>query len=181
MTLPTNELETPYGHTYRTDLNLIDTEEGRRKDIPAYDVVLMAEVFEHLYQSPQSIFRYLASLTKPGGTLIIQTPNGIRINRRLALLLGRHPYPPLSDDQKFASHVREYTRRELIEFARGAGFEVETCIMAQYFDMAYLGHTGKKAGFLRQKVVEPLMSILPQDWRRERRAHRTSGRARRRP
>ncbi|MCL2161128.1 MAG: class I SAM-dependent methyltransferase [Betaproteobacteria bacterium] len=39
------------------------------------DLVLLLEVFEHLYRRPNHVFREIQRVLKPGGTLIISTPN----------------------------------------------------------------------------------------------------------
>ena len=53
---------------------------------------------------------------KPGGVLILTTPNAAYIRNRLALLVGRTVHTNLTDwmfGEPHARHAREYTRSEL--------------------------------------------------------------------
>ena len=61
-------------------------------DLSGYELIIMAEVIEHLYTSPSLVPGLLQSLLRPGGLLIVQTPNALAIGRRFKMLLGRHPF-----------------------------------------------------------------------------------------
>lgn len=98
-----------------------------------FDVIIFGEVIEHLYQSPEVSLRFLRSLLKPGGRLILQTPNAAALVKRLALLVGRHPFDPLRTDPDNPGHVREYTGHELIAALETSGFAVERHVYASYF------------------------------------------------
>ncbi len=61
-------------HFFAFDLN--DAQYTEKWIEPArMDMIVMAEVLEHLYTSPVHIFRFIASMMNPGGYLIIGTPN----------------------------------------------------------------------------------------------------------
>lgn len=132
-----NEVRGESGNLYFFDLNTVDKPDDWRTDIPQYDVVVMAEVFEHLYASPESIFRFLKTLVKPGGLLIVQTPNGLALRRRVMMAIGRHPYKPIRDGDKFGSHVREYTMAELVHYGAQGGLITLEKGMGSYFDVRY--------------------------------------------
>src|SRR5205823_6516869 len=106
------------------DLNDAQSEDTWRRDIPRYDVVVMAEVIEHLYTAPELVLGFLKTLVADNGLVIIQTPNAAALSKRLKLLFGRNPYELIRVDTTNPGHFREYTSRELIRIAEGAGFEV---------------------------------------------------------
>ena len=98
-----------------------------------FDLILFAEVIEHLYLEPEVPLRALAAALKPGGRLIVQTPNAASLVKRLALLIGRQPYDALRTDPENPGHVREMTRAELIRAVEAAGLSVEQHAFADYF------------------------------------------------
>jgi predicted TPR repeat methyltransferase len=86
-----------------------------------FDVVVCADVLEHLPQ-PERLLERIGAWLAPGGTLLVSLPNAANIAARAAILSGRFPY---ADRGLFdRTHLRFYTRatgRELIE---SAGFRV---------------------------------------------------------
>ena len=56
----------------------------------SFDTILMNAVIEHLI-APISTLKYLASLLKPGGRIVIITPNIAKWTRRIKLLFGFFP------------------------------------------------------------------------------------------
>jgi len=127
------------GNHYLFDLNDAQWPERWRQDLPRYDVVVMAEVIEHLHTSPRLVLGFLYTLMRPGGVLIVQTPNAVRLGARLKLLAGRNPYALIREDIANPDHFREYTLRELRDYAGGAGLTVRDCTYASYFDIRYAG------------------------------------------
>jgi SAM-dependent methyltransferase len=115
-----------------------------------YDVVVCAEVIEHLPISPVNALRFLGSALKRGGWLVLQTPNAARIGNRLRLLGGRNPFEELRDDLVSPGHIREYTVDEVIELGRAAGLEPGGWLTANYFD------TGSSANAVLRRL-EPLV------------------------
>jgi len=98
-----------------------------------YDLIVFAEVIEHLYISPGLVMQMLASLLGLGGTIIIQTPNAVALSRRFWLLMGRNPFESIRDDLHQAGHYREYTASELRDLCQQAGFRVKTVELQNYF------------------------------------------------
>jgi SAM-dependent methyltransferase len=114
------------------DLNDADRPEAW-PEIGGYDVVVAAEVIEHLFRGPATVLRCLASFARPGGHLIVQTPNAVAVHKRLRVLLGRPAMRPMPEDRSGREHVREYTRRELVAAGRAAGLEPVAVETANYF------------------------------------------------
>jgi 2-polyprenyl-3-methyl-5-hydroxy-6-metoxy-1,4-benzoquinol methylase len=84
----------------------------------SFDVVIMSEVIEHvLDEELDSTLGRLAGLTKPGGILIVTTPN----NENLELGMA---YCPLSNMLFHRwQHVRSFTKESLAELLKRFGFE----------------------------------------------------------
>jgi len=139
----------PEGHHFAFDLNLAQKPESWRYDLPRYDFVVMAEVLEHLYTSPQLVLGFVKTLLVNGGILLIQTPNAASLTKRIKLLLGRNPFEMIRTDAQNPGHYREYTRKELSRLAAGLGFGVEECSLAFHFDARFAHQeSGEAAGRL---------------------------------
>jgi SAM-dependent methyltransferase len=145
------------GRHFEFDLN--DAYDSHRwPEAVEHDLVLMAEVIEHLYTAPEQVLGFLRRYVRPGGFLIIGTPNAVSIQHRLKMLLGRHPFERIRLDRTNPGHFREYTRQELAEVARGAGFTVDR---VSYSDYA----TSPRWGLLRGALMlvpsfRPYMTLV---------------------
>ena len=98
---------------------------GWPADGVGYDLVVFMEVLEHLLVSPQSVFEFLVSRLRPGGTILFTTPNGARLRNRLLWLRGESPYFLPKTGEREHGHLREYTTQELDEAIRASGLAVE--------------------------------------------------------
>jgi len=96
----------------------------------SFDVVLFCEMIEHMLMDPMATLRQIHRVLKPGGTLILTTPNVARIDNVLRLLHGANLYDPYSGYGPYGRHNREYTRHELHRLLDFAGFEVESSMTA---------------------------------------------------
>jgi SAM-dependent methyltransferase len=132
--------DTPQGRHFQFDLNRSQRREDWRTELPQFDVIVMAEVIEHLYTAPQHVLAFLTTLMAPSGFLFLQTPNAADLTRRLKLVLGRNPYEMIREDDTNPGHFREYTARELRRLAEGAGLRVERLSTHSYFDMRFARH-----------------------------------------
>lgn len=124
----------PRAHEHHVEVDLNDLQFAeRRPGLARYDVVVAAEVIEHLYTAPTIVLRYLASALEDDGALILQTPNAAALKKRLQLARGRNPYEPIRENRYYAGHFHEYTVGELEQAAAAAGLDVESCLLANYF------------------------------------------------
>jgi 2-polyprenyl-3-methyl-5-hydroxy-6-metoxy-1,4-benzoquinol methylase len=92
-------------------------------DLPkqAYDVVLLADVIEHL-ADPVAALRRLRPLVGAGGFLLVSTPNIANWSMRLLHLAGRWEYTDRGLMDR--THLRFFTRRTLIRALEEAGYRV---------------------------------------------------------
>src|SRR4051812_24768678 len=72
----------PREHEQHTELDLNDAQSPDGvPELGRYDVVVAAEVLEHLYTAPTLVLRYLATALEPDGALIVQTPNAVALKK----------------------------------------------------------------------------------------------------
>jgi len=124
-------------HHFQFNLNDAQYPEKWRSDLPRYDVIIMAEVIEHLYTSPRLVFDFLQSLLPPGGVLIVQTPNGVAIGRRLRMISGRHPFELIRENPTNPGHFREYTSAELQRYGRQLGMIILSALQTHTIDLRH--------------------------------------------
>jgi 2-polyprenyl-3-methyl-5-hydroxy-6-metoxy-1,4-benzoquinol methylase len=79
-----------------------------------FDVVLLGDVIEHVFDT-DLLLKNCYDVLKPGGFLLLTTPNVASIGRRLMLLFGISPYLEysphhLTNDLPSVGHIRYYTR-----------------------------------------------------------------------
>lgn len=101
--------------------------------IGACDLIVLAEVLEHLYTAPQLVLACLSAWLAPGGYLLIQTPNAASLEKRLRLLRGENPYEMIRTNPDHPGHFREYTVRELRAMLADAGLQVAGLAARNYF------------------------------------------------
>lgn len=82
------------------------------------DVVFLVEVVEHFYD-PDKAMAAVARCTKPGGCLILTTPNRDSLHLRINRLFGH------ADFTCNPEHLREYTLGGLAQLLNRHGFEIE--------------------------------------------------------
>jgi SAM-dependent methyltransferase len=120
------------------DLNDVAWNAVEQRGDEQHDVVVLAEVIEHLHAPPQLVLGYLVGWLRPGGTLLVQTPNAVALHKRLRMLAGRSPFEPIRATRENPGHLHEYTLPELQDAARRAGLEPVSTVTANYFGEATL-------------------------------------------
>lgn len=96
----------------------------------AFDVVLCCEIIEHLLEDPLAALREIHRVLRPGGALIVTTPNIARLENVARLIGGENLYDPYSAYGAYGRHNREYTLAELCRLLEYAGFAVEVAFTA---------------------------------------------------
>jgi SAM-dependent methyltransferase len=109
------------------------------------DVVIMSEVIEHLVDTDSAI-EEARRVLKPGGSLLLSTPNLAAWYNRGLLALGIQPvFSEVSLRSVFgrpgsqvAGHLHMFTRRALVELLAAYGLEVLRVRGARYHDVPAL-------------------------------------------
>jgi len=86
-----------------------------------FDVITLADVLEHM-ADPAEALRLCQDLLAPGGHVVISVPNVTHGSLRAMLLDGRWEYQELGILDR--THLRFFSRRELLETFSRAGFVV---------------------------------------------------------
>ena len=95
-----------------------------------YTTVLCCELIEHLAADPMHMMAEINRILKPGGHLVLTTPNAAGLRAIAAVLQGYHPaffnayVRPSESGETEARHSREYAPREVRRLLEDAGFEV---------------------------------------------------------
>jgi len=140
-----------------------------------FDVVTLVDVIEHLSILRPTMTDVIARI-RPGGYLVISTPNGLRLSQWLAFVRRKTAHPVaiekfLKTDNNYVHHQREFTRPELEKTMRYYGLEVvtSTCVdtMPQRGDLekyhVLLGQPKELISW-RTRLRDGLQSRLPADW-----------------
>jgi SAM-dependent methyltransferase len=132
-----------------------------------FDAALLGEVIEHFTYSPLVPLRAVRDVLRPGGRLVVTTPNASRAVHLLKLLAGRNIYPELGaytrkplayGGRDYAyRHNRLYTMRELRQVVADAGLEVVA-------GGAVSGRPPAGAARLAGACLAPVQALVPR-WR----------------
>ncbi|MBI5675435.1 MAG: methyltransferase domain-containing protein [Nitrospirae bacterium] len=99
-----------------------------------HDLIIMAEVIEHLYTSPLLVLKCVAGFLRNGGYLIMQTPNACSFNKRVEMLMGKNPFEQIRLSNTNPGHFREYTIEELLDIGIQSGFMPVEYSISNYFN-----------------------------------------------
>jgi glycosyltransferase involved in cell wall biosynthesis len=120
-----------------------------------YDVVLAADVLEHL-REPERLLRDARKALRPGGSLIVCVPNIGHFYPRLRTALGRFDYDQRGPLDR--GHLRFFTRRSIKRLLQAEGFKVRRVEpVGLPFDVV-----GVQAG--RGRVLRALDSVSLSVW-----------------
>jgi len=157
------ESASPAGRHYHFNLNDAQDPQKCRRDLGPYDLVIFAEVVEHLFTAPELVLSYVHGLLAPGGSLIVQTPNAASLRKRIKLALGRNPFERIRLDPSNPGHFREYTAAELASILRQTGFAVKSSWRQFYFDARFARHEigNEPPNRLRGAVLNAVNQLLP--------------------
>lgn len=100
----------------------IERSESLSLDPAGFDVIVCADILEHL-RDPATVLRNLVPCLRKDGKLIISVPNIAFVGIRLSLLAGRFSYNP-SGGILDATHLRFFTRATFRQLLEDAGLQV---------------------------------------------------------
>ncbi|MCE1254194.1 MAG: glycosyltransferase, partial [Anaerolineae bacterium] len=90
------------------------------------DVILCFEVLEHLREHPVFMFNEANRVLKPGGYIIITTPNSSSYHAIINILYHESPflYSVYGKQREGMAHIKEYAINELQNLVKNSGFEI---------------------------------------------------------
>ncbi|MBK9170166.1 MAG: methyltransferase domain-containing protein [Bryobacterales bacterium] len=126
------EVVSSEGETFTCEIDHFDAE----RDVFPYPdghfaTVLCCELIEHLRDDPMHLMCEAHRILRPGGHLVLTTPNIASLRGIAAILQGYHPgffhayiRPRAPGEAVDARHNREYAPREIHQLLENAGFTV---------------------------------------------------------
>ncbi|MBD2068585.1 methyltransferase domain-containing protein [Leptolyngbya sp. FACHB-671] len=95
-----------------------------------FDVVFFCEIIEHLLINPIAALKEIKRILKPGGALILTTPNVSRLENVAKMIAGGNIYDPYSGYGPYGRHNREYNKHELYLLLTYLGFDIDAMFTA---------------------------------------------------
>ena len=130
------------GESFACEIDLFDAE----KDVFPYPdghfaTVICGELIEHLFEDPMHLMSQVNRILKPGGHLVLTTPNIAALRGISGILQGYHPgffhayiRPAEGTGEVDARHNREYAPREIHQLLENSGFEVTVLETGEFRD-----------------------------------------------
>ena len=130
------------GETFQCEIDHFDAE----KDVFPYPdghfaTVICGELIEHLFADPMHLMSEVNRILKPGGHLVLTTPNIAALRGIAGILQGYHPgffhayiRPAEGTGEVDARHNREYAPREIHQLLENSGFEVTRLETGEFRD-----------------------------------------------
>jgi glycosyltransferase involved in cell wall biosynthesis/SAM-dependent methyltransferase len=132
------------GETFSCDIDHFDAE---KDEFPYpsehFSTVVCGELIEHLFEDPMHLMLEVNRVLRPGGHLLLTTPNIAALRGISAILLGYHPafFPayikPAESGEVDARHNREYTPREVHKLLENSGFAVAQLETGEFRDLPH--------------------------------------------
>jgi SAM-dependent methyltransferase len=116
----------------------------------SFDLVIFAEIIEHLLNDPCAVLREIKRVLKPDGVMILTTPNVARLENVARLIAGENIHDPYSGYGPYGRHNREYNRHELVRLLEFEGFVPEQHFTADV-------HANNAAAFVSLGKLVPLV------------------------
>jgi glycosyltransferase involved in cell wall biosynthesis/SAM-dependent methyltransferase len=143
-TVERREVVSDEGERFACDVDLFDAEHDAFPYPGEYfSTVLCCELIEHLTADPMHMMAEINRILKPGGHLVLTTPNIASERAIAAILLGYHPgfFPsyirPRSEGETEARHNREYTPKETEQLLDAAGFDTERIETGEFRELPH--------------------------------------------
>jgi 2-polyprenyl-3-methyl-5-hydroxy-6-metoxy-1,4-benzoquinol methylase len=90
------------------------------------DIIVAGEIIEHIYDT-DFFLAEICRILKPGGRLLISTPNIASLGRRLFLFFGINPIIEISPNEEDSSgHIRYFTFKSLKNILKKHKFKIVT-------------------------------------------------------
>ena len=133
------------GETFTCEIDHFDADKDRFPyPDEHFSTVLCCELIEHLFEDPMHLMSEINRILKPGGHLVLTTPNVAALRGISAILLGYHPgffhayiKPAAESGEVDARHNREYTAREVHRLLDTSGFAVARLETGEFRDLPH--------------------------------------------
>jgi glycosyltransferase involved in cell wall biosynthesis/SAM-dependent methyltransferase len=133
------------GETFTCDIEHFDAEKDRFPYEDEYfSTVVCGELIEHLFEDPMHLMGEVNRILKPGGHVVLTTPNIAALRGISAILQGYHPgffhsyiRPAEGSGDVDARHNREYTAREIHKLLENSGFAVTLLETGEFRDLPH--------------------------------------------
>jgi glycosyltransferase involved in cell wall biosynthesis/SAM-dependent methyltransferase len=130
------------GEAFECDVDLFDAEKDAFPyEDASFDTVLCCELLEHLTADPMHMMSEIHRVLKPGGALVLSTPNVASLRALHAILNGYHPgffpayiLPRKEGEEAEARHNREYTPKEVGQLFWEAGLDITHLETGEFLD-----------------------------------------------
>ena len=110
----------------------------------SFDTVLCCELIEHLFEDPMHMMSEISRILKPGGHLVLTTPNAGSLRAVSAILLGYHPAffpayirPRKAGEEAEARHNREYVPMEIQHLLTDSGFDLVSLETGEFLEVPH--------------------------------------------
>ena len=90
----------------------------------SFDCVLFCEILEHLLVNPDHAVAEMSRVIRPGGYLVVSTPNATRLTNLFFLAMGRNIWDWYSANGPYGRHNREFTLAEVRSLLDRYGFDL---------------------------------------------------------
>lgn len=96
----------------------------------SFDFIIFNEVLEHLRIDPFFTLKEIQRVLKPGGKLLLTTPNLYALHKIIMFNTGQSFNDPMVEFSMleklgYMGHIREYSTNEVKKFLENAGFKIE--------------------------------------------------------
>lgn len=121
-----------------------------------FDLVIFAEIIEHLLNDPCKVLREIRRILRPGGTLILTTPNVARLENVARMVAGENIYDPYSGYGPYGRHNREFNRHELVRLLQHENFDPAIHFAADV-------HANQAQDYCDLQVLKPMLKFREPD------------------
>jgi 2-polyprenyl-3-methyl-5-hydroxy-6-metoxy-1,4-benzoquinol methylase len=114
-----------------------------------FDVTVTGEIIEHIYDT-DFFLEEIKRVLKPGGKLVLSTPNVASLGRRIFLLLGRDPLTEISPNEEGSvGHIRYFTKKNLVRLLKKHNFK----LLEEKSDCVNFSNNGKMKSELLAMII----------------------------
>lgn len=122
----------------------------------SFDLVIFAEIIEHLLNDPCHVLREIRRVLRPSGILILTTPNVARLENVARMIAGENIYDPYSGYGPYGRHNREYNRHELVHLLMHEGYELLASFTADV-------HQNNAQNYIDLQATYPMLKFREHD------------------